>query len=150
MLKRRPNGHVEANKAIVRASVDSWNRRDLDHLPRLWSPSAIYHSRFRDYDAQTVTAAYAAEQQAFPDLHLQVEDLVGEGNKVVVRLTARGTHTGTFLGFQPTGRMLQFELIEIVRLAGGKIVEQWAVSDELFLVQQLGLGDDSSRRVSTA
>ncbi len=77
---------------------------------------------------------------AFPDLRLTVEEMVSEGDKVSVRCTARGTHQGEFWGVPPTGSRVAWEVISIVRLAGGKIAERWSQSDVAGLRQQLDDG----------
>lgn len=75
---------------------------------------------------------------AFPDLHVTVEDMVAEGDKVVARVTMSGTHKGEFMGIAPTGKQITVGIIEILRIAGGKVVEHWNVVDSLGMMQQLG------------
>ena len=77
---------------------------------------------------------------AFPDLRLTVEEMVAEGDRVSVRFTARGTHQGEFWGAPPTGSRVAWEVISIVRLAGGKIAERWSQSGVAGLRQQLDEG----------
>jgi len=77
---------------------------------------------------------------AFPDLRLTVEEMVAEGDRVSVRFTARGTHRGEFWGVPPTGNPVAWEVISIVRVAGGKIAERWSQSDVASLRQQLDDG----------
>jgi steroid delta-isomerase-like uncharacterized protein len=76
---------------------------------------------------------------AFPDLHLTVEDMVAEGDKVITRCTSRGTQKRAFVGIPPTGKQVTVSSILIVRIADGKIVEQWGLDDQLGMLQQLGL-----------
>jgi predicted ester cyclase len=76
---------------------------------------------------------------AFPDLHLTVEDVVAEGEKVVVRVTSRGTMKGDFLGMKPTSKTATWTEIHIGRYVGGKVAEHWATIDQLGILQQLGL-----------
>jgi steroid delta-isomerase-like uncharacterized protein len=76
---------------------------------------------------------------AFPDLHFTVDDIVVEGNEAVVRYTATGTHKGTFMGIPPTNKKVTVWEISIDRFVGGKIVESWARTDTLGLMQQLGV-----------
>lgn len=81
----------------------------------------------------------AALRRAFPDLCAIVEDEIAEGDTVVQRLTYRGTHAGTFLGFPPTGNRAIWQAMEIRRLGpDGKFTEQWMVADLLGVLQQLG------------
>ena len=76
---------------------------------------------------------------AFPDMELKVEDQVAEGDKVVSRWSARGTHKGELLGIPPTGKQATVTGITIDRLESGKIVESWNNWDTLGLLQQLGV-----------
>jgi steroid delta-isomerase-like uncharacterized protein len=76
--------------------------------------------------------------EAFPDLNRPVDDLIAEGDKVVARWRAEGTHTGSFQGVPPTGRRASITGITIFRLRDGKIVEEWGESDMLGLLQQVG------------
>ena len=75
---------------------------------------------------------------AFPDLVRTVEDIVAEGDKVVARWTAAGTHTGEFQGIPPSGNYARSSGITIFRIADGRIVEEWSESDLLGLLQQIG------------
>ena len=73
---------------------------------------------------------------AFPDLHLTIEDMFGEGDRVVGRYTYRGTHKGDFMGIPPTGKQVAVTGISIMRVANGKFLEEWINTD---LMQQLGV-----------
>ncbi len=77
---------------------------------------------------------------AFPDLHATVEDVIAEGDKVVTRVTVRGTHQGEIEEFgPPTGRQVELQGLTLHRIEGGKIVEEWERYDNLSFMQQLGL-----------
>jgi predicted ester cyclase len=76
---------------------------------------------------------------AFPDLKGTPEDQIAEGDKVVMRWTARGTHQGELQGIPPTGRRVTVTGIVISRAAEGKLVESWEVYDALGMMRQLGL-----------
>jgi predicted ester cyclase len=75
---------------------------------------------------------------AFPDAQFTIEDMIGEGDKLVDRYTISGTHSRPFLGIPATGRQIHLAGISIVRISAGKIAERWAVTDQLGLLQQLG------------
>ncbi|MDH3680723.1 MAG: ester cyclase, partial [Acidimicrobiia bacterium] len=76
---------------------------------------------------------------AFPDLSCTVEDIIAEGQKVMVRFIVRGTHLGAFRGVPATGKKIEMGGISLERCAGGKIVEGWHYSDALGMLQQLGM-----------
>ena len=76
---------------------------------------------------------------AFPDLTYQVDDAFGDGDRVALRCTARGTSRGEFLGRPPTGRSFEVQQIHLFRLDGGRIAEHWACRDDVAMMQQLGL-----------
>lgn len=75
---------------------------------------------------------------AFPDLDRKVDDIVAEGDRVVARWSAKGTQTGPFMGMPPSGKVATSSGITIFRIAGGRIVEEWAESDMMGLLQQVG------------
>jgi hypothetical protein len=76
---------------------------------------------------------------AFPDSHTTIDDLVAEGDRVVMRGTATGTHKGSFMGAPPTGKSFKVTTMSVFRIANGKIVEHWGVVDGTGVLQQLGL-----------
>lgn len=80
-----------------------------------------------------------AYRQAFPDMNTTVNDMVAEGDKVVIRFTIRGTHTGDMMGIPPTGKSGEIAGITMLRLEDGKIVEEFSLADMMTLYQQLGL-----------
>jgi steroid delta-isomerase-like uncharacterized protein len=76
--------------------------------------------------------------QAFPDIHLTVEDLIEEGDKVVGRTVVTGTHRGEYMGIPPTGKSVTYNEIFIFRFANGRIAETWGVVDVFSQMKQLG------------
>ena len=82
--------------------------------------------------------------RAFPDLHITVEDLIAEGDKVVARDTVTGTHQGEYMGLSPTGKSITYNEIVICRFADGRIAETWGVVDVLSQLRQLGALPGSS------
>ena len=80
-----------------------------------------------------------ALRQAFPDLHVTVDEMLSDGDKVVIRSTMKGTHKGTFMNIPATGKPISVEGIDIVRISYGRAVEHWGVTDNLTMMQQLGL-----------
>src|SRR6266850_2643767 len=83
--------------------------------------------------------ASQAFRSAVPDLHCTIEDLLVSGDKVTARLLFTGTHKGEFMGHPATGKSVSFLAIDILRIRGGRIVEDWHLEDNLTLLQQLGV-----------
>jgi len=82
---------------------------------------------------------------AFPDVHVTIDDMVVEGERVAVRFTLGGTHKGEFMGVPPTSKKVTIGEIGIIRVAGGKFVESWMRYDTLGFMQQLGLAPTSQK-----
>jgi predicted ester cyclase len=90
-------------------------------------------------DYEGIRRLFTMLRTAFPDLNITIEDHLVQGDKVVARVTLRGTHEGEFLGIAPTGRKIAYEAIDISRFVDGKLVEHWGIPDYLTLFQQLGV-----------
>lgn len=76
---------------------------------------------------------------AFPDVQSTIEDTIAEGDKVVTRWTARGTHRGALMGIPPTGKELTVTGMGILRIEGGRIMEAWGIFDQFGMLQQIGV-----------
>ncbi|HEX2231207.1 MAG TPA: ester cyclase [Nitrososphaeraceae archaeon] len=87
---------------------------------------------------------------AFPDLRLNIEDMVAEGNKVAVRVTAGGTHKGELQGISPTDKQVTFTTMDFLTIIDGKVTEEWATADITGLMQQIGAMPASSPANSNA
>jgi steroid delta-isomerase-like uncharacterized protein len=88
--------------------------------------------------AQLLKEVFGRLIKAFPDLHITVEDLIAEGDKVVARDSVTGTHQGEYMGIPPTGKSITYNEIFIVRFVNGRIAETWGVVDVLSQMRQLG------------
>jgi len=131
---------TEENKAIVRRFWEEFNKKNLAVVDELYAANFVFHrAGMEDIRGSEGLKQYLATAlTAFPDFHYTVEDMVAEGDKVVVRLTGTGTHQGEFQGIAPTGKQVTLTATQVHRLVGGKFVETWAVADMLGLMQQLG------------
>ncbi|MBM3134581.1 MAG: ester cyclase [Chloroflexi bacterium] len=133
---------TEENKAIVRRWVEEcYNKGNLAVADELIATNYVNHSAplgqapGREGEKQYATMI----RSAYPDFHMAIEDQIAEGDKVVTRYTARGTHKGEFMGIPPTGKEITVTGIHIHRIAGGKVVEGWSEFDQLGALQQLGV-----------
>ena len=131
----------EQNKAQVRRVVEEiYNRGRLDLVDEVMAPGMVIHAASEDIRGRDGAKRYVAALRAgFPDLHLSIEDQIAEGDMVVTRWIARGTHTGEFQGVPPTGRQIKVAGTDIDRIIEGKTVECWVHVDQLGLMQQLGV-----------
>jgi steroid delta-isomerase-like uncharacterized protein len=130
----------EEKKAVVRRWVEAFNEGNLDAVDDLLTDSYVRHDpnspevRGPEEEKQLI----AMYRSAFPDLRFTVEDMVAEADKVVARVGISATHEGELLGIPPSGRRLSFTAMELYRLEGGKIDEQWVNVDTLGMMQQIG------------
>ncbi len=134
---------AEENKAVVRRELEEiFNHTgNLDAADEVYTPDYIGHQPAPD-DIQGVEGAKqfaAIFRRAFPDLRTTVEDQIAEGDKVVTRWMARGTHEGEFVGIAPTGNQVEITGITISRIANGKVAEDWTEYDALGMMEQLGV-----------
>ena len=132
---------TEENKAVTRRDLEEvWNQGNVAAMDELHDPGCL----FRASDGTTRTVAemkqiVGAYRAAFPDLRFTLEQLVAEGDWVVLRYTGRGTHRGSLMGVAPTGRQVTFAGVDFHRVVGGRVVENWYILDRLSLMQQLGV-----------
>ena len=134
---------VEENKALARrVMADLVNTGNMTLVDELVAPDFVRHDLGGGPDIvgpEGVKLFIAALRAAFPDIQMTIEDIIAEGDKLVVRYTAGGTHSGEFQGIAPTGRKVTWAGINIYRREGGKVVETWQLRDGLGLMQQLGV-----------
>ncbi len=131
----------ESNKAITRRFVDEVQTEgNIGAVDDFLADSFVNHSVPPGLppDREGVKQLFTMFRQAFPDFRAEIHDLVAEGDEVVTRKTFYGTHEGELFGIPPTGKQVTIELIDILRVADGKITDHWNVVDQLGLMQQLG------------
>ena len=132
---------TENNKAAVRRFHAVVDAGDLDKAGEVFAPNAVVHSSgvpdpltvedFRQFGWVFTSA--------FPDGTSTIEDMIVGGDKLVSRITYRGTHTGDLLGIPPTGKLVTISEVIIDQLAGGKIIESWRLFDQMAMMQQLSV-----------
>lgn len=128
---------VEENKRVVAEFVERCqNQHDLAYADEAFHPAFVNHYRpeGRTIDASEGPASgfkgfYGALLQAFPDATMTIDEQLGERDVVATRKTLRGTHAGELWGLPPTGQRVEFEFIDIFRVADGKLIEHWTSMD---------------------
>jgi steroid delta-isomerase-like uncharacterized protein len=133
----------EENKAIVRRWFEEvWNRGREATIDELFPAEGVAHGlgdSESDAHGPTEFKTFAANiRGSIPDTHIRVEDILTEGDRVAVRVTLEGTHTGHGLGVPPTGRKISIQGIIILRMVDGQIAEAWNSYDQLGLLRQVG------------
>jgi steroid delta-isomerase-like uncharacterized protein len=140
-----PTVQETSNKAAVIRFCDASNTGDAELISKtideLVAPDALIRTPLplETTGAEAVKEVFARLHRAYPDLHITIEDLIEEGDKVVSRNTVTGTHQGEYMGIQPTGKSVTYNEIFIFRFAGGQIAESWGVVDVLSQMKQLGV-----------
>jgi steroid delta-isomerase-like uncharacterized protein len=133
----------EENKTLVRRYFEEiWDKGNLDLIDELFTTNFVRHgpagTEGEVRGLEGFKGLVTMYRSAFPDLQVPIEDLIAEGDRVVTRWTARGTHQGELMGSAPTGNRASVTGIIIDRLSGGKIEEEWVDYDTLYLMQQIG------------
>ncbi len=141
--KEQAMSSAQENKAVSRRVAEEiFNQGELDLADELYTPDYVLHdpSLPEDLHGPEGLKQYAAMNLgAFPDARVTVEDQIAEGDMVATRWRATGTHTGELMGILPTGRRSEISGITINRFSGGRIAEDWYQSDDLGMLQQLGV-----------
>jgi steroid delta-isomerase-like uncharacterized protein len=133
-----------SNKATFRRFCDVMNTGDAQLISKtideVVEPDALIRTPLplEATGAQALQEVFARLHRAFPDLHITVEDMIAEGDKVVGRNSVTGTHQGEYMGLAPSGKSVAYDEIFIFRFAGGRIAETWGVVDVFAQIQQLG------------
>jgi steroid delta-isomerase-like uncharacterized protein len=133
---------TEQNKALARQVVEEiFNRGNISLADKLLAPDFVEHEELppgMPSDREGVKLLTTMLRSAFPDFKATIGDIVAEGDKVVIRQTWSGTQKGDFMDVPATGKRVSFGVIDILRIAEGKVVEHWGLMDSMTMMQQLG------------
>jgi steroid delta-isomerase-like uncharacterized protein len=136
----RANQILSDNKAIVlRSEAELWSKGNLAVADELYAPKFICHfvQGTEWKGIQGIKSEVAGHRAAFPDWNERVDDIIAEGDRVVIRFTSSGTQKGEFAGMAPNGKTVAIHEAAIYKIVDGKIVEQWGFPDTQSLMQQL-------------
>jgi steroid delta-isomerase-like uncharacterized protein len=132
----------EENKALILRLVEEvYNDNDLNVLDELLAQDFVNHSAVSEHRHGIEGFKHVNKwvRAGFSDVHYEIEDMIAEGDRVACRITLTGTHDGEFQGSPPSGRRLRMDHVHWHRIADGKVIERWAVRDDLGAAQQHGL-----------
>jgi steroid delta-isomerase-like uncharacterized protein len=132
---------AEENKALTRRFYDQIaNNGNLDLIDELIAEDFVDHEEFPGLPAnrEGLKQFFSMMRNAFDGFRMDVEDVIAEGDKVVARVTMKGTHKGKFMGIAGTGKTVKVDTIDIIRIVDGKAVEHWGVTDGMSMMEQIG------------
>ena len=131
----------EENKALARRIVEEvWNRGDVAVVDETFASDYTEHNPRPDQDVgiDGYKGGVAMMRSAFPDLHLDLQDIIAEGDRVAIRYRLHGSHEGELMGLPASHNRVSSDGMVFARVQDGKIVERWGVQDMLTLLQQIG------------
>jgi steroid delta-isomerase-like uncharacterized protein len=130
-----------SNRAAARAVFDVWSTGELERLDDLVAGDVVHHDPYDPNGADGLDGmkrTIELNRRAFPDMRLEVEDQIAEGDKVVTRWRGEMTHRGELGGAAPSGKQVTITGITIDRFENGRIVEAWRSMDTLGLLRGIG------------
>lgn len=137
---------IEANERLARRMArEIWSEGDLSVIDELFAEDGIAHfgSQPEPLRGRAEMKAFVSMYlEAFPDLEVDLEDVIASEDAVVGRFVLRGTHEGELFGVEPTGSAVEFTGFDMFRFEDGQVVEEWNQSDIVGLLQQLGILPD--------
>jgi steroid delta-isomerase-like uncharacterized protein len=131
----------EENKALARRIVEEvWNRGNVAIVDETFAPDYTEHNPRpgQEVGLDGYKSGVTMMRSAFPDLHLDLHDVIAEGDRVAIRYALRGTHEGDLMGVPPSGNSVSSDGMVFARVHDGQVVERWGVQDMLALLQQIG------------
>ena len=141
MIRMSASASIESeNKVLMRRWIEEvWNHGHEELIEEMRAPDTVSRGlgEGESRGQAPFKAFYHNLRGTFKDLHLKIEDVIAEGDKVVLRFTAKGTHNGDLLA-PATGRRVTFAGVIIARIANGKIAEGWTNIDKLGILRQIG------------
>ena len=129
---------TDANTELVRNYLAAFNREDREAMAESLADDVVEHVPHGTLRGPEEVMDFLEDYtDAFPDYAGETENIIAQDDRVVVRYTARGTHSGTFEGVEPTGHQVEWTGIVIYRIADDEIAEVWLETDRLGLLEQL-------------
>jgi steroid delta-isomerase-like uncharacterized protein len=131
----------QENKDLVRRfDAEVFNGHNLEAADGFIADDAVEHDPLPGFgnDKQGAIGTIGQILDAFPDMQSEITQLIASGDKVAINSTFRGTHDGDFMGVPATGKSIEVNGIDIVRVENGKFVEHWGIFDAMSLMQQIG------------
>lgn len=136
---------LENKKLIHRFYTEVVGKGDFSRLREIIASDYVDHNATKPGDGPAIVQTQVeAMRKTFPDFHVTIDELIAEGECVVSRVTAHGTHLGEWMGIAPQGNVVRFSGINMDRVQDGRIAEHWGEADTVGMLQQLGVNVFSS------
>ena len=136
----------DPKQVVCRFVEELWNERRLDVADAIFAKDCVTHQLRSGVPTDAVPRGPQAIKEhvagwiaSFPDLRVSIEQMLSEGDRVVMQLLMEGTHQGEWLGIPASGKKIQIRMFTIHRVVQGKIVEDWVLVESLGVFQQLGV-----------
>jgi steroid delta-isomerase-like uncharacterized protein len=132
---------VEENKQLIRRFYDDIvNAGRLEAVDELVAEGFVEHENFPGLEGgrEGLRQFVVMLHTAFPDIRIDVHDILADGDRIAVRSSMRGTHRGDFMGIAPTGKVVDVPMMDVIRIENGMAAEHWGVTDTAAMMQQLG------------
>lgn len=133
---------AQKHEDVVRGFYEAvFNKGDQAALNDLVAADFVDHNPFpgQGPDREGLRQFVQTFRGPLPDLRVEIQDMIAQGDKIAVRWTARATHKGDFLQIPATGKQVTISGIDIMRIADGKIAEHWGHQDQLGFVREIGV-----------
>jgi len=143
--KLEVNSMSDEKETVIRRWFEEvWNKGRADAIDEMFAEDGVAHGLVDQQGNELKGPAgfrpfFESFRNAFPDMHVTIEDTVSEGDKIAARCTVRGTHKGAGLGITATGNQVEFTGMTIVRVKDGKLAEAWNNFDFMKMNEQLGV-----------
>jgi steroid delta-isomerase-like uncharacterized protein len=131
----------EENKALARRVVEEvWNRGNVGVVDETFAADYTENNPRpgQEPGIDGYKGGVTMMRTAFPDLHLDLQEIIAEGDRVAIRYTLHGTHDGELMGLPPSGNSVSSDGMVFARIGDGRVVERWGVQDMFALLQQIG------------
>ena len=127
-------------KSLTRRFYDEVNAGNLGVIDELIADDFVDHEEFPGIEPnkEGVRQFFAMFRSAFPDMRMETHEMLADGDLVSVRATCTGTHQGEFMGMPPSGKRIEVELFDMLRIRDGQATEHWGLLDVMTMMQQLG------------
>jgi steroid delta-isomerase-like uncharacterized protein len=127
-------------KSLVRHFYDAVGAGNLSVIDELVADDFVDREEFPGLEPnkEGVKQFFAMLRSAFPDLRMEVREMLADDDLVSVRVIATGTHEGDFMGMSSSGRRIEVQVFDILRIRNGQVTEHWGLMDAMTMMQQLG------------